>query len=541
MADEFDAVIVGSGAGGGTVAYALTQAGMRVCMLEKGPHYTQDDFVHDELAVCRRWFFSPSPFDEPNVVAAGGKPASPSANGWIACCVGGGTVHMSGFFFRLRSDDLRLRTLHGAPAGSSLADWPITHDDLVPHYDEIERLIGVSGDASTLPSKQTAFPVGPMAQHPVAPIVDAAIVKAGRRGFQTPRAIITGAYDGRAACHYCGFCASYGCEVGAKSSTLASLIPLAQKTGKLTIRANAHVLTIEKDEAGRARDVVYTDGTARQRVRGRVVIVAAGAVQTARLLLASGLANQSGMLGKHLMFSGQSQSSGRFALPHASFATTGRDFPFLDRSIADFYLTKDKRFAHPKAGVIMLLMPHINPIFQAEVAADRGPGVPPLWGSALTKRLREHFRETRRVEVETFTEFFPHDGSRVELDDKVKDKHGQPAARITTSLHPATLQAAEILRDEGERVLAAAGATVERPPRAPDVYWFLQAGTARMVAKPSDGVIGADGQAFDVKNLYVADGAALPSGGGAPFTLTIMANALRIARGIAVRASRGEL
>jgi choline dehydrogenase-like flavoprotein len=129
----------------------------------------------------------------------------------------------------------------------------------------------------------------------------------------------------------------------------------------------------------------------------------------------------------------------------------------------------------------------------------------------------------------------------VSLDDRVNDKYGQRVARITTSLHPATKQAAEVLLDEGERVLAAAGATVERSPRPPDVYWFLQAGTARMVRKASDGVIGADGQAFDVANLYVADGAALPTAGGAPFTLTIMANALRIARGIAARASRGEL
>jgi choline dehydrogenase-like flavoprotein len=99
----------------------------------------------------------------------------------------------------------------------------------------------------------------------------------------------------------------------------------------------------------------------------------------------------------------------------------------------------------------------------------------------------------------------------------------------------------ELLTGEGERVLAAAGATVQRSPRPAEVYWFLQAGTARMVKRASDGVVGADGQAFDMPNLYVADGSALPSAGGAPFTLTIMANALRIARGISARAARREL
>ena len=538
---DVDVVIIGSGAGGGTCAAALTAAGLRVCMLEKGPHYTERDFIHDELAMCRRWFFTPSPFDEPNLVATDGKPAAASANGWISCCVGGGTVHMGGYFFRMRPDDLRLRTLHGAPPDSSLADWPLAYAELAPYYEEVERMIGVAGDATTLPSPQPAFPLGPMAQHPIASVIDAACKRVNLRTFQTPRAILTGGYEGRAACHYCGFCASYGCEVGAKSSTLASLIPAAQRSGKLTLIAGAMVMRVATDDAGRAREVIYTDGKTEHRVRGRVVIVAAGAVQTARLLLASGLANQSGLVGKHLMFSGQTKSSGHFALPHASFAATGRDFPFLDRTLADFYSTTDKRFAHPKAGIIMLLLPHINPIFQAEQAADRGPDVPPLWGAALTRKLRATFLETRRVELETFAEFFPHAGSYVSLDAAIKDKFGQPVAKITTALHLATRRASELLRDEGERVLRAAGATIERPPGDPSVYWFLQAGTARMAKTASEGVVGPDGQTFDVKNLYVADGSALPSAGGAPFTLTIMANALRIARGIAARASRGEL
>ncbi len=537
----YDVVIVGSGAGGGTAAAALTEAGLSVCVLEKGPSYSERDFFHDELAVCRRWFFTPSPFDEPNLVGVNGEPPTASANGWISCCVGGGTVHMSGFFYRMRTDDFRLRTLHGAPERSALADWPISYAELEPYYDEIERRIGVSGDAASLPVKQTAFPLGPIAQHPSAALIDRACKQLGRNVFQTPRAILSGGYQGRKACHYCGFCASYGCEVGAKSSTAASLLPDAQRTGKLTIVPHAMALQVETDARGRASAVVWTDGSAKRRARGRVIVVAGGAVQTARLLLASGIANQSGLLGKNLMFAGQAQSTARFAVPHPMFATKGRDFPFLDRTVADFYLTRDPRFSHPKAGVILFLLPHQNPIFQAEQAADRGTATPPLWGAALTRRLRERFVESRRIDVEVFAEFFPHADSNVTLDPKVKDRFGQAVARIATAVHPATRTASELLLAEGERVLAAAGATVERPPAGPGVYWFLQAGTARMAARASDGVVGADGQTFDVPNLYVADGSPLPSAGGAPFTLTIMANALRIARGIAARGARGDL
>jgi choline dehydrogenase-like flavoprotein len=534
---DYDVVIVGSGAGGGTVAAALTEAGYRTCVLEKGPHYTEADFIHDELRICRRFFFTPDPLEEPNAVARDGGAPAPSADGWISCCVGGGTVHMSGFFYRLRPDDLKLRTLHGAPAGSTVADWPIDYAELAHCYDEIERRIGVSGDATQLPLAQTAFPLGPMAQHPASALIDGACGKLGLRVFQTPRAILSSGYEGRRGCMYCGFCAGYGCEAGAKSSTLVSMIPAAATTGKLELVPHAMALRIETDTHGRAAGVVWTDGKAIHRAKGRAIVVAGGAVQTARLLLASGLANQSGLVGKNLMFSGQSRSSGRYTLPHASFTS---EFPFIDRTIADFYVTRDRRFSHPKAGVMVFTLPHVNPISRAQLAADRGDD-PPLWGAALTERLRRTFRAERTIEVETFAEFFPHAGSFVSLDDKLRDKFGQPAARITTSLHAATRRAAEVLRDEGERVLAATGAAIERPPGEPDVYWVLQAGTARMAAHAKDGVVGPDGHAFDVPNLYVADGSPLPTAGGAPFTLTIMANALRIARGLIARGSRGEL
>src|SRR5438309_223486 len=109
--DTFDACVVGSGAGGGAIAYALTRAGMRVAVIEKGPHYLDRDFYHDELAICRRTFFVPSPLEEPHVVIREGR-AQPerSSDGWIACCVGGGTVHMSGYFFRMRPDEFRMKS-----------------------------------------------------------------------------------------------------------------------------------------------------------------------------------------------------------------------------------------------------------------------------------------------------------------------------------------------------------------------------------------------------------------------------------------------
>jgi choline dehydrogenase-like flavoprotein len=172
--ESFDACVVGSGAGGGAVAYALTKAGMSVVVLEKGPHYRDADFYHDELSICRRTFFVPSPADEPHMVERpGDTKAERSTEAWIACCVGGGTVHMSGYFFRLRVEDFRMRSLFGNVKGATVADWPISLADMEPFYDEVERLIGVSGDAS-IEGRKTPYPLAPIISHPAAELVDAA-------------------------------------------------------------------------------------------------------------------------------------------------------------------------------------------------------------------------------------------------------------------------------------------------------------------------------------------------------------------------------
>lgn len=527
---DFDAVVVGSGAGGGAVAFGLTRAGLRTCVLEKGPHYQDADFFHDELAVTRREYFVPSPFDEPNLVARDGGAAVPTASGWISCCVGGGTVHMMGWMFRMRREDTALATRLGASAraGAAAIDWPIAYDELVRAYDEIEALVGVSGDATTLPVAQRALPLAPIAQHPAAQLIDDACRTAGHTPFQPPRAILSAAYRGRQACHYCGFCAGYGCEVGAKSSTAAALLPAAAATGKLTLRPRAQVMRIEVDDTGRARGVVWRDerGVERQS-RGKVIVVAAGAIQTARLLLVSGLATKSGHLGRHLLLGAQSLTAAELPLPHPVFGARGgkRDFPFGERALRH------------GDGTLIFYLPGTNPIFDAEQAAARDDGAPPLWGAALVARLKQRFLETRRIDCETFAELVPHANCRVELDDATRDRTGLPVARIHAALHARTRETSARLGELGAAVLGHTGAPRVTPLVRDGIYWYLQAGTARMAKTDADGVVGPDGQAFEHPGLYVADGAALPSTGSAPFTLTIMANALRIAGRIAADAT----
>src|SRR5439155_17208230 len=221
-ADVFDACVIGSGAGGGTAAWALTRAGLRVLLLERGPHYKERDFFHDELAVCRRDWFVPNPARDPHMISRDGGAAERSADAWIACCVGGGTVHMSGYFFRMHPDDFR--------------GWPVTFEELEPFYDQVEREIGVSGAGVPSERRRKGHPLPPLLAHPASRLIDDACRKVGVRAFPIPRAIVSAEYRGRQACTYCGFCGSYGCEVGAKSSTLAAFLPAAQRTGRLTLR-----------------------------------------------------------------------------------------------------------------------------------------------------------------------------------------------------------------------------------------------------------------------------------------------------------------
>lgn len=525
-----DAIVVGSGAGGGAAAFALTRAGMRVLLLEKGPHYTERDFIHDELTICRRSFFVPDPLTDPHVVVRdGGKPER-SAEGQIACCVGGGTVHMSGYYFRLRPEDFRARTLYGLGA-----DWPIQYRDLEPHYDEVEKLIGVSGGWTPEPGRKP-FPLAPLLSHPSAELIEKAAHGLGLRAFPIPRAIVSADYRGRQACSYCGFCGSYGCEVGAKSSSLATFVALALKTGRLSLRPRAQAVAVTA-EAGKASGVTWLTAEGReQSARARVIVVACSAIESARLLLASGLANASGQLGKNLVFATLASGYARFPRDLKAWSSSTERLPFLDRAVQDRYVLPSGK----KGGTILFQRPHFNPIYQVEKLAWNGAG-PPIFGAELKRRMREFFHETHTIEWESFSEFWPHDGCEVALDPEVRDFRGKAAARVRVSLHPESLAASDELAATARKVLDAAGALRQGTSSDDRTYSVLQAGTARMGADPATSVLDASGQAHDVRNLYVADASGFPSSGGAPFTLSIMANALRIGAGIVARAKRREL
>ncbi|MDF1565907.1 MAG: GMC family oxidoreductase [Deltaproteobacteria bacterium] len=532
-----DVVVVGSGAGGGTFAYGAARAGKSVVLLEKGPWYRDEDYVHDEIASVRRDMWVPYPTEDPHVlVKEGGKPQK-SPEGWIARCVGGGTVHMSGFFYRHHPEDFRLARRYPDLPGAELADWPITYEALAPFYDEVEKIIGVSGKAGQHPFEPPRagdYPLEPLADSNLAEVLDRGIARLGLHGFATPRAVLSRPYRGRSPCVYCAFCGSFGCEVGAKSSAASTMVPLALATGRCELRAGSMVFEIVTDASGRATGVRYFDeeGTIVEQ-KARVVVVGATAVESARLLLASrskahpeGIGNAEGQVGRHLHFSALGKAWAeleRAALPAQLREDDG--MPFLGRSVQDTYFLKQHAGGYDKGGTLNFIGPHRNPIYTAERLSWRGR--PGLWGAKLKAALHRYYHEVRELELEVFAEFLPNPKTFVSLDPEVKDRWGLPAARIDVSVHPLSRARVTEVTKIGIEVFRAAGAAAAEIETAGGFTGFLQGGTCRMGSDPKESVVDARCRVHGVPNLLVVDGGALPTSGGVPNTFTIMANALR--------------
>lgn len=544
-----DAIIVGSGPGGSSAADVLTQAGWSVVIFEKGRNHLVDledprrllgDYSNDEVKFLSRHFLGPDPLVEPRTFRTGAEEGERSHVGEvnsIPTTVGGGGVHADGKVPRFREEDFALLSTLGPQPDALVADWPLTYDDLEPYYAEVERVMGVAGQEGANPF--AAWRSGPYPMPPGPPMYGAtlsapAAEKLGLHPYPAPTAANSVPYGGRPACNNCGFCSFFGCPIHAKGDPVA-MLQRALLTGRAELRPECFVSKIRTD-ARRARGVDYVgpDGVERS-MDARYVVLAAGAVETPRLLLLSGIEHP--MTGRCLTVHFQTIAVGM--MPFALHAERGRAVTCVhddaivgdDQSVA---AAKEARLPWIRGGMVEHGGPSL-PIMEAKLYP---------WGQPHKELMRDSPLRNRLWAFTMQGEDLAYLDNRVDLDPAVRDARGFPVARITYRGRAHELVASEHHGARLVKVLEAMGATWTTTTTSPGFETRGRGGSAlpesrhmmgttRMGTDPNSSVVDPYGRVHGLDNVVVADSSVFVTAAGYGPTLTLAALASRAAHAMA--------
>ena len=542
--DEVDFLVVGAGAAGGVVAKELSVAGFSVVVLEQGPYLHEKDFSHDEIKYSQLRALTNDPKIQPVTYRKSeAEPAKRIKAIEYGRQVGGGSVHFTANYWRFHESDFRERSLFGAVAGADLQDWPIQYADLEPYYTKAEWDMGISGLAGANPfeaPRSRPYPLPPMPPKSSGVLFERATKKLGLHPFPAPVAILSQPYKGRGACAECGFCELFGCEMRAKSSTLVSVIPVAEQTGRCEIRPNSYVRKIEIDGGGRASGAIYFDENRREVFqRAKAIFICANGVETPKLLLLSksnrfphGLANSSGMVGTHLMWDNGAAVQGLFEHPLNEYKGIQ-----VTRLIHDYYASDKKRGFYGGGGIDARF-----DYYPAGFALNGLPRDAPKWGSEYKRMFTSYF--TRTMTLLSHATSLAQARNKVTLDRDVRDAWGLPSACITYDYHPDETAAMKWLAGKQLEILDVAGAlkTWVQPydllDNMPSRHLM---GTCRTGRDPEKSVVNAFSRTHDVKNLFLVDGSNFVTSGRQQPTATIQALAYRAAGYAKDAARKGEL
>ena len=549
---KYDICVIGSGAGAGPVIYELSKAGYQVIVLEKGPWFRTKDFSKDEMVATRRNVYTPSLKDEPQVIEDLNDENEWEAvsnyksgwNFWNGNCVGGSSNFMSGYFARFKPTDFKLLSTYGEIPGANIVDWPIDYTDLEPYYEKVERIVGISGKVVPHkylePRSTTDFPYPPLQENIISSWIDQTAAELNIQSIPMPRAILSQKKNDRKACYYSNFCGSYGCSSDAKGSSRVALIHDALKTGNCTVIPNAKVFHLETNGNYQISKAWHYDVQGKkQSIEAKIFVVAAQAIETSRLLLMSknkefpnGLANNNQQVGKNLIFSAGGVGGGDFyydELKPSIAQELAKPGLFVNRTIQDFYEIPDPDTGKIiKGGSIDFLFEHANPISKAiRQKWDENGNL--LYGKKLKKELKNYFTKLRKLKFEIFVDWLPNNNCFVTLDNNVKDKWGDPVAKIRIGYHQHDIKVAEILAEKSKQILSKMGAKNIYASVSGSPPNNLQAGGCRFGNDPKTSVLDKNCKAHDVNNLYITDGSFIPTGGSLTYTWTIYANSFRVA------------
>ncbi len=554
MSESFDcdAVIVGSGPAGATAAEVLTAAGWSVIVLEKGRNHLLEleppfgpagEVSNDEIKFSRRHFLGPDPLLEPRVYRNRDDERGDigEANN-LPSTVGGGGFHADGKLPRFREEDFQILTTAGPVDGADLVDWPVDYDEMEPYYAAAERTVGVAGESGANPFaswRADPYPMPPGPDMFCAVVTGEAATRLGYHPYRAPTGVNSVEYDGRPACNNCGFCGYYGCPIDAKGDPVAPLRH-ALRTGRCEIRPEAYVTDVLRDASGRrARGVRYLDhDLVEHEVSARHVVLGAGAFETPRLLLRTGLGNPD-VVGRYLMYHFQTYVLGIF--PYRLHGHRGRSVTHL---MDDPIVPDDAALAAAREAGL--------PFVRGGIVEHGAAGHPVMEGTyspSGKRHARAMMDSPMRDRMAAFTmqgEDLPQAGNRIDLDPAVKDVFGYPAGRITYAPHRHEIVCAEHWAPRLEAVMRDAGAEhafwATSPPipgsfgdqpgsRAPVSRHIM--GSARMGDDPRTSVFDRWQRLHEMENVVCTDSSVFPTSTGYGPTLTIVALAIRASRALA--------
>lgn len=541
---EFDAVIVGAGAGGAAAAYGLCRRGASVLLLEAGPRFDPIvDYPLTEPDWDTRDFpekpgstvsvtFAPGQkltTAEP-LLASGSRGAGPvvtSGTRWLEKYyhvrgVGGTTLHFTGESHRMHPDAMRMKSRFGVAA-----DWPIDYAELEPFYAEAEELIGVAGPPSQgarWRSRKFPLPLHPLSY--AARTLGRGAAALGLDWQANSRAALSQVWNGRPPCNYCGGC-NDGCPRGDKGSADVTFVALALATGRCVVRPDSPVVRIEAGPADRVTGILVgrADGTI-ERIATPHLILACGAVETPRLLLASdGLGNESGEVGRNFMDTLDVLVGALHPNPQHARRGLPSDAICWDFNAPD---------AIP--GVIGGCRLY-NASGESELKGLAGFALRavPGWGRAHAQSVRQLWGHS--LHVGAIGESLPNRNSRVDLAPDQRDRFGVPLARVAAWLEEPDIARLRFMATKAREILAASGANDIYETYSAWDWWGASHvfGTCRMGTDSASSVVDADGRSHRWRNLWIADASVFPSsGGGEAPSLTIEALALRTATKIGI-------
>lgn len=541
---DYDVVVVGAGAGGGVAACLLSEAGLRVLLIERGQSLSNDEVGRDHLRNQRISLYgnNAGPNDGNPRTRNNARGELLAIKPWEgdyhnnAACVGGGTRVYGAQAWRFMAQDFRMASIYGIPEGSSLADWPISYDDLEPFYTQAENELGVcgNGSANTHQSFRIAdYPMPAMSSTLSSEKLRKGAEHLGWNTLPVPLLINSRTYQSRPACVQCQHCVGFACPSNSKNGTHNTVIPRALTTGLCTLQTDSMVVGIEVDSRGQADGVTYLsnvhDNLTVVRVKARAVVVSAGAIETARLMLNSssvhqpkGIGNENDNVGRNLQ--GHYYPGSMGVLDEVVYDGTGPG-----PSIATC------QFNHGNTGVIgggMLANEFIKlPIVHWYRALP--PDIP-RWGKANKDWMKRYF--TRTLHVTGPVQEIPNPEGRVTLNSSVRDLYGMPVAHLSGTTHRETVRTAKFMWERSQDWLKASG--VDKLWGDPPDYLGLsggqhQAGTCRMGADPKTSVTDQWGRVHSQSNVYVMDGSVHVTNGGFNPVLTILALSFRNAQALA--------